>query len=376
MSTYFKSDKPRSANDPERQKLVPEHLMDIAPRPDACPMDIKTLHGLLQYAIHLELTTIPAYLTTLYSIKEGTNEASSIICRSIAVEEMLHMVMAANILNAVGGKPHITSAETVPAYPAELTKLCTPFPINLEKFSQSSISTFMEIEQPHALPKHHCDKICFESIGDFYNTISEGMKYLEAEASKRNTTIFTGNHKLQVTENEYYGAGGKLIAVYKIEDALIAISEIVGQGEGVDGSIIDPDSIFFHQDVEYAHYYRFKEIYCGRYYCEQDKPHENPNGEPFPVDWDAVHNMQLNPKLSDYKVGSELWNNTYEFNKTYMALLENIEKACTGNPKILRDGIGLMYDLKYKATALMNMPTGNLDNDGKPLMAGPTFERI
>ena len=57
---------------------------------------IRTLPQLqahLQTALELELTTIPAYLFTLYSIPDGSNLAASELIRQVVVEEMLHLCL-------------------------------------------------------------------------------------------------------------------------------------------------------------------------------------------------------------------------------------------------------------------------------------------
>src|ERR1700743_2719560 len=61
----------------------------------------------LQTAIKIELATIPPYLCALWSIQDGNNSVVPGIIRSVVMEEMLHLSMAANLLNAVGGKPVI-----------------------------------------------------------------------------------------------------------------------------------------------------------------------------------------------------------------------------------------------------------------------------
>lgn len=75
---------------------------------------VETKHGTiddlkanLQTALELEHSTIPAYLTALYSIKEGTNLMPVEIIKSVVIEEMLHMVMVANLINAIGSTPKI-----------------------------------------------------------------------------------------------------------------------------------------------------------------------------------------------------------------------------------------------------------------------------
>ena len=73
-------------------------------------MAIRTVEDLrehLQWAIELEHSTLPPYLTALYSIKDGHNTEAAEVIQSVFLEEMLHMTLAANILNAVGGAPEI-----------------------------------------------------------------------------------------------------------------------------------------------------------------------------------------------------------------------------------------------------------------------------
>ena len=72
----------------------------------------------LQKASELEFYTIPLYLTSLYSIKDGYNTKVYNIIRNVLMEEMLHMLQAANLLISIGGRPVINSASTAPAYPA------------------------------------------------------------------------------------------------------------------------------------------------------------------------------------------------------------------------------------------------------------------
>ena len=96
--------------------------------------DLAKLQSLLQTAIEVEHSTIPAYLCALYSIKDGTNQAAAQIIKSVVLEEMLHMILAANVLNAIGGHPSINHQEFVPNYPH------VPlfhFEVPLMKFSQT-----------------------------------------------------------------------------------------------------------------------------------------------------------------------------------------------------------------------------------------------
>src|SRR5678815_4208161 len=71
---------------------------------------ITTVEGLrehLQYAIELEHFTLPPYLCALYSLDSDRNPEATEVLVSILVEEMLHMTLAGNLLNAVGGMPRL-----------------------------------------------------------------------------------------------------------------------------------------------------------------------------------------------------------------------------------------------------------------------------
>jgi hypothetical protein len=342
------------------QLLFPDNL--------AVPLgqQIKTVEGLrrhLQTAIELEHSTIPTYLCALYSIRDGTNQFAYQTIQSVVVEEMLHMVLACNILNAIGGHPSINHPKFVPEYPTYLPHSDDAFLVPLGKFSRDAIDVFLKIEQPankFAPPEAHN----YQTIGQFYHALKHAIRDLDISTPGG---IFTGDVSRQITSEHYYGGGGKLLAVHNRAEALLAINEIVGQGEGINGSIEDSDG-WFGEDIEYAHYFKFNEIACERRYVPTDSAHKPPTGPAVEVDWQAVYNMQPNPKLANYAVGSPLWQKTNEFNRTYMLLLKNLHDACNGNPAQMNAAIPLMYDLKYQAQALMQMPIGN------GLMAGPSFE--
>ena len=79
--------------------------------------------------------------------------------------------------------------------------------------------------------------------------------------------------------------------------------------------------------------------------------------------------MWPNPKAALYPEGSELRRKCGEFNDAYARLLDMLDRSFNGKPEELRESAGLMYDLKYRAVALMKMPIGK-----GPETAGPTFE--
>src|SRR5258708_19761086 len=108
-----------------------------------------TLLTWLQKALELELATIPPYLVALLSIKLPANREAAELIRSVMVEEMLHLALVANVLNAVGGPPRLGPA-VIPRFPLEMkfkgdAFLDRPFPFTLQPFHSPATSTFLII---------------------------------------------------------------------------------------------------------------------------------------------------------------------------------------------------------------------------------------
>ncbi len=379
----------------EEAKNAPKTMLRGAKKPS--PKSKGTLDDLyanLQTAMELEHSTIPPYLCALYSIKEGKNLMAAEIVKSVVIEEMLHMVMVANLINAVGGKPIIGKTKGkpfIPNYPTHLPgNVDKDLIINLTSLTKKQVGVFCKIEHPGDEEREvkvqlrtNDGETEFASIGAFYEALMEQIEILECEAKEKGKTIFTGKTP-QVTPEHYYGAGGAIINVKNIDDARAVIDEIVDQGEGSFGSIFaEPykegkeEYLWFGADVEeYAHYFRFKEVLHGRFYKPTDSAHRDspnkglPTGEKIDIDWNEVYMINDNPKMEQYPKDSEVYQKMYDFNKTYTQLLENINTGCNGKPEVLREGIVIMFDLKYKAQELMKIPGIN------GLGAGPSFEYV
>lgn len=340
--------------------------------------DLAQLQHLLQSAVKLELTTIPPYLCALYSIKASSNREAVEAILSVVMEEMLHMALAANVLNAIGGTPIVNEKEFVPSYPQTVKTLNMTIP--LERFCKSSIDTFIEIERPddevHGQPCAGCchyDDAKF--IAQFYALIKCGLKDLSEDGT---INIFDGDPSRQIGPEQYYGSGGAITRVSDLTTALKAIDEIIGQGEGIPHSIwsesgATPDRADF---LEVAHFYRFLEIRKERRYRGDEKvPPENgkyplPTGEKLNVCWGDVYPMRKNPKMADLPSGSEVLKKSIAFNRTYTDLLNTLNAAMNGKPDLIMKSVGIMYELKYQAIELMKIPMPGCKDE----TVGPSFE--
>ena len=324
----------------------------------------------LQTALELEHATIPPYLTALYSLHEGRHTEVAQIIQSVVMEEMLHMTLVANVLNAIKGDITIDRDDFIPRYPTFLPHSADSFRVQLLPFSPEALDTFLAIERPEA-PGAPPEPDRYHTIGQFYDAIEEALTRLNTEIG--HAALFDGDPARQIRpEHWYYGGGGEVIVVHDLGSALQALAEVKEQGEGSAGSIWDDDSQFGQVD-ELAHYFRFNEIRQGRRYRATDTPASGPTGDEMLVDWRAVHPSTPNPKAADFADQPEVHALMVAANQTYTRLLRTLHSGYTGQPDQLLRAVPIMYELKYAVQALMKIPSGR--GDGRTVGFGFEYWR-
>ena len=334
-------------------------------------MAIKTIESLrthLQWAIELEHATLAPYLSSLYSIKDGSNTESAEVIKSVFIEEMLHMALAANILNAVGGSPKFDYDGFIPDFPTTLPHSDGSVEVGIGKFSAAGIKSFLMIERPAETDDKPAEE-GYHSIGQFYSALTEGLKSCCEQWGE--DVVFCGDPTWQLTaETTSYGGAGHLIGVTDLASAMAAMKEIVDQGEGSGhSSIFDGDMNMFHpQRQEVSHYHRFQEILAGQRYSASDTATSGPTGDKFEVNWDAVHNLRSNPDINDYPSDSEAHKKMESLAQNYSDMLRMMERSFAGSPKLFGETVGTMFELRHQIRELIELPSG----DGKTTV-GPYF---
>jgi hypothetical protein len=335
----------------------------------------------LQAAVELELLVIPPYLCALYSIQPGANAEAELIIRSVVVEEMLHMILAANVLNAVGGRPALVNGGWIPRYPAAIPyHKPDSFRVGLLPLCDRALDTFLAIENPSypvaqapiaagvgvAVPRatELAREHDYATVGAFYAAIEDGLQTLDAALGRER--LFSGHVGRQIGPSHYYGAGGDVTIVQDLAGALEAIGEIVEQGEGELRARAAAQKYDDERDL--AHYYRINELRHRRRYRSSDTP-DAPTGDPIELDLDAVYPMKPDLRVADLEPGP-LREAAVACNAVYGRLLAQLQTALDGRPDELLRAVPTMFELKYAACDLLRVPLG----DGSGLNAGPTFE--
>lgn len=322
--------------------------------------DKTDLYWLLQSAIELEHSTIPPYLTAWYSLKPGLNDEIGRLLRSVVIEEMLHMTLAANILVALGGAPSIDGEDFVPRYPGPLPMGIggDGFVVHIAPFSLPLVrDTFMVIEEP----EHPIEIGTLMAAAPSYRTIGEFYTALKDKIAELPASDF-GHVERQVPWP--MGPLPGILPIVDAESAGRAIDLIIRQGEGTS---TDP----FESPDESSHFYRFGEVYNGsRLIRTQDG--FSYGGEPIAFVGDGVHAMKPDPTPEQFAPGTYGRLLSDNFTAGYSALLNSLHAAFNGDPKQIDAAMGLMYQLRFMAQKLMSTPLVA----GERATGGPVYRYV
>ena len=188
----------------------------------------------LENALRLEFSTIPIYLYALWSLDRAKNAAIAGIIRPIVIDEMLHMTLVCNILNALHQTPRIDDPDFAPTYPGPLPGgVESDLTVHLRPFSMEQLQVFLKIEQPETIlnfPSHAAFIAAAAplTIGQFYMMLGQQIGFLK-------DSDFANAPRNQVDANTIDNA----ITVTNVKSAQAAIDLIVVQEEGTPNSPLE-----------------------------------------------------------------------------------------------------------------------------------------
>lgn len=217
---------------------------------------------LLTEAAELEHGIMCSYLFAAFSMKgnveEGIAEEHLGTIRrwrgtilQIAIQEMVHLSLACNLLTAVGGAPHLRR----PNLPASPKAYPPSFSLELVPFCRETLESFIFIERPEDMEPGIAEEAGsspassplgkfsdifssereYQTVGHLYRGIEDGLRYLTQKFGEEQ--LFIGPAKAQIAD-KFFSLPG-LIPVTGLTSAEAAIEGIVQQGEGARGDSKD-----------------------------------------------------------------------------------------------------------------------------------------
>ena len=325
---------------------------------------LKDAQAQVQRAIQVEFGTLPPYLYALYSIPPGENEAASSRIREIIHEEMIHMCLGCNILNALGGDPLLADAMVVPVYPGPLpgdigsTSPKDPFLVQLLPFSPAAMAQAEQIEEPEDgaivfpdLLKAAAAPPEFQTIGQFYNYVDLVLSTLPAADWRPGRN--------QIDDAQFFP--GELFAVDDYAGAHRAIERIISQGEGSKKDPLDFEG-------EIAHFYRFEEIARNQVLTKANNPEGYGWTGSLGVDWSAVYPAIANPSEHDFSGDPPAQAAQDECDRAFTQMLQELQRGVRGESGRLGNAVRAMFDLRMAAGKAFRTPLRGSDK-----AAGPSF---
>ncbi|MDB6089705.1 MAG: CDGSH-type iron sulfur-containing protein [Gammaproteobacteria bacterium] len=219
------------------------------------------LHGLYE-AAELEHNLMCTYLYAAFSLKDGEadgldREETEAVGRwrrrliGIAIEEMGHLAAVWNITAALGGAPRFGRTN----FPLDPGYLPAGIVVKLAPFTPETLQHFVFLERPRGCAEADGEGFAYErnysrgsnqrrltpmglnydTVGDFYVALSEGLRGLVARYGERDT--FAGDPALQLSPHEIDLMGAKPVICLKT--AIAAFDAIVVQGEGAPSDSAD-----------------------------------------------------------------------------------------------------------------------------------------
>lgn len=352
---------------------------------------IAALRDHLKEACRIEMSTIPVYLYALYSLKvtipkdrASTQPAFAQIgayetIRSVVIEEMLHVLLARNLLTAVGGHVRFATDSFTPDYPEPMLHRVPRLVLHLRRCDDTQLKGFMEVETPDQGPHDDTPETdTYHTLAELYESIEEGFEYLDAHHHDELWKDPRAAHQVSVRYHPYWAqsGGGAPIVVTDLPTARQAMKTIVLQGEGRRRSEfvgrnplkpIAPDN-----PPGFSHYEKFTRVLEGwepRWPAGLDEtsglwPVET---DPHPARWPA-----------DVRALSDLFDGCYAYT---LALLDELyatpypdDKPKTSRKhKLIQNMLTSMGALLYPVAAeLVRQPVGK-DEDDRDVHAGPPF---
>jgi CDGSH-type Zn-finger protein/uncharacterized Fe-S cluster protein YjdI len=209
----------------------------------------------LTEASEIEHNLMCCYLYAAWSLKTEEDDGLEEILRQeimrwqrliieVAIDEMTHLSLVANLMNAVGGTAYLNR----PNFPIASGYHPAGLQVRLAPFNRDTLQHFIHLERPEGDDEPdgatfatvstyeralHGLRLMpsaqdFDTVGHLYRSVQKGLVYLSEALGE--TNLFCGDRALQVG-SDIVSLNG-LVSVTDLGSALEAVETIVEQGEG------------------------------------------------------------------------------------------------------------------------------------------------
>ncbi len=345
------------------------------------------LYNALAEAAETEHNLMCLYLYAMFSLKREESEGVSAleleaiarwrkVILSIALEEMNHLTLVANLMTAIGVTPHFMRPNfpSLPGlYPANIV-------IELAKFDMNTLEHFIFLERPRSMelkdgesfePQQQYTRMAqkgrlmpsagdYKTVGALYESIRGAFDNLCSRFGEKE--LLCGSKAQQIGPLDSPLPG--LSTITTKAEALAAIDVIITQGEGA-------------ADVEDSHFQRFLGI--KKEYDQLLK--QNPNFEPArTVARNPVMRKPINPE-------HRVWV-THEQSARYLDLANSLygmmlrvlvqiyaveERPKSAKATLLSVSYGLMHAMAVVGETLTYLPATDENQD---VLAGMSFAMV
>ncbi|GAA0530473.1 hypothetical protein GCM10011581_28880 [Saccharopolyspora subtropica] len=308
----------------------------------------------LKVAAQVEMSTIPPYLYSAYSIRTrgysqwAPQQGALRTLIGVAIEEMLHLCLVRNMMIAIGYGADIDFYDRafLPEFPSRMLHRTPPLDLHLRRLSTEHVDTFIEIEKPDKLEEADVfraqpdDLEQYTSLGAFYRKIERGFTRLQNQINWLETNV---EYQYRRGFWNQFGAGHPIL-IKNFKDVQAALRTIIEQGEGSENhhttAPTDPENPRPGYE-EFTHYEKFLRI---KKHIEGIGAGNAEEGYDFTIDDPhAVWPVIDDPRIADFAPGGPLENQSVHalmqlFNAAYCYLLCILDKLFNTPTNDLRWG--------------------------------------
>ena len=296
---------------------------------------VRELQSHLQDALELKIAVIPLYLTAMFSLCARSNGAIREMVRGAVVDQMLHIALFANILNAMRCRPVLCASRSPRGYPVCLPLDASGAAFGLKKFSADLVrDVFMRLEPTVSEDSSH-------PVAGAHGTLEQFYDALIAKIEELGDAGFIGDPARQFVDAVSYSER-ELFRIHDAASAVRALRLISTQGnDRASGA---------------ARRQRLSQI---RFASLPDAAALDPAG---------VIDIVENSRASMYRQGSAERTMVDAFNEAYGKVLTALDETFKGKPERYEHAVAGMYRLTSLARSIVAVDLGN------GTFAAPSFE--